>query len=1165
MSGTATASMQGILDRTRESSRPFVYPLNMHAQLSVKIGDRHASKDQCKALTGALGIMANTPFRFSKNTGDSLYACCVNKDTGCRWQYNFFAKKVAQDANANRQWTVTKLCAQHQPGCDASTFQTHPTLPPYGHSLLAHVLLGCVNHPGQKVPLQTIRHTLAGYLPWHVTDVYCSKLKSAAERLLLATTAIPKEVSPSKTAHYQTALLMDYVTKLRECGHHVSLTTQTGATLQQFIMDSASKAHAARMKKRATCDRFSFDPTRVYNDDFYQSIDPDGLHMHTVMICPSTAQHLLKTCRRVSQADFAHCKGWIGGNFFNRVTMDANHGTVHLVLGYVVGNENKESWTVANTFTKDSLPGYDVYGQVDICDASKGGIEARAVWEHVVGFVCSNHHTDNAKKISVAAGVQYAQAVHATTMVELEMTMADFGASLQKFVARQPIISQFPVALLEQTGIHLHGVTTSNSSESINNAAKIARLANSEYVLVKLCIEMAFRHFFERTDDMEKWSTKLSCPPRILARLQALNDEVLMRRTTERIQPLGNKTYTLLGDYLSTGTVHVDLGARSLSTMCCAGAHVHQKPCIHIVGCLAHAKRDTTNFHGIDILHPSDTNKAWISQYGTRTSMTTMKLPSNAGNPVDVLALTMAKTRVQLTSKSEFVCVSSAPVIPLPPGRPTKKRQQAYSLNPKNARICSVCGHPVLGHNRTTCRGRSELPVSITHDISGTTTATPTPTAVSVPNVIAFEYEKQDEYWCLKHALNNLFAIAWVTKEMLVEIFKARPPPKLSEESGHTYPGFSVGTALEAIKTTGHGVKEKPAGRSAQLLSSSLQPGTQWANIVGTVGILIAYASHFTCIATVSLHPNMHWRHINSLPPYSQDFHTKEELNAFLDKASNKDETTTIIQIVPVRYPKQRVGVHWTSGSGRGTPDHIGVVTAGFDPGCDQPVDKATLAAIASGAAQEPRLVEEPSDMSAEDAAAMNVAAVAAAVDAIDAVAAVDAGEEAEEATMESINLDEAEVTTSSVNKRNRDEDGTSKDDCATKYPKVDHDNELEQVPLRQPRASSDSNELQAAKAANFKDDWVACVTNAAHQMNRSHTNLKKYVSDNMIDFTIDVLGMEAMETLMSQARLQLKKKIVEDGLRKSKSSESVLATKTNQGLLQAALSALASSWKLDE
>ena len=69
MSGTATASMQGILDRTRESSRPFVYPLNMHAQLSVKIGDTYASKDQCKALTGALGIMANTPFRFSKNTG----------------------------------------------------------------------------------------------------------------------------------------------------------------------------------------------------------------------------------------------------------------------------------------------------------------------------------------------------------------------------------------------------------------------------------------------------------------------------------------------------------------------------------------------------------------------------------------------------------------------------------------------------------------------------------------------------------------------------------------------------------------------------------------------------------------------------------------------------------------------------------------------------------------------------------------------------------------------------------------------------------------------------------------------------------------------------------------------------------------------------------------
>jgi hypothetical protein len=888
--GLAHAQIQAAMEHTR----PWIYPLSSVAELAdtLKVGDVFKSKDHCKAVVGALAISHNTPCGpFKPNRPDKLGARCIC-GVSCGWgiQFNAILGLTA------RVWKVTQYNPEHTgTGCASATFVSHPYNPPYNHFLLAHTLLGTVA-PGKKTANSTVQSILANYLPYAVSQPILSNIKACAEKLLLSTAYMPAQVSPTLTAGYQNALLLNYTAKLRENGHIVSLTTQRGVTLRAFIVDAAKKAFLERQKStRKAVPKQAFDSTYVLDDPFYQSIDPNADHVYTIMVSPSPARHLLSTCRRISQSDFAFCKGSIAGNFFNRTANDANHGVCHLVVGYVVGNENSDTWTIANEFTKEALPAYDERGQVDITDGSKGAKEATSVWENVLPFQCSNHRMENAKNHGgKLARLQYQQAVHATTYIELQALIAAFGDRLKHFVDAHSLESQFPAALLQKHNIFLHGTTTSNSSESVNHQALVARSCNSEFHLLETMVQMCYTNFYKHSQQMTNHMTNpsRSCPPAVFQELRKLHNRAQQEHSTASIRHLGNGVYCMLGDHLAAGNIHVNLKAPSLSNMCCAWAHLQQKPCIHIVSCLAHSKYDTFNFPDIKILHPSNTIEAWKAQYDTIE----MTLPSNTGNIVDYMALQSANPTVSLTASSAPVTVLFAPVVPNPPGRPTKARQAAYK-NPKKPRKCSKCGLIVVGHDARTCKGRSQVPASIT----GVHVSAAQPLVATT--MTPFTYETQKLQWCLKHAINNLFAAECVTEQALKDAYIERGEPLFSnsnagigttKECGDST-GYSCGTAVHILTKAGFTCKERLHG-----LSLGLVDGEDWAPVIGKIGALLCAGHHFTCITTLRLYPKPLWRHINSFPLVAyKDFDSAYELGKFIDtKMSNDRAAWSVIQLI---------------------------------------------------------------------------------------------------------------------------------------------------------------------------------------------------------------------------------------------------------------------------
>ena len=360
---------------------------------------------------------------------------------------------------------------QHSDSCSCA-LQDYPQNPAYPKKILCYALVDIVRSE-QKVQTSELRRRLQEYIPWELKPWFVTNTKKAAQALVLSNSsscAMCARLSPTKTAQAQNAMLYQYIHQLRTIGHKVTATTQVGSALRKFVVDAALKAHKEHQKKKQPQDRAPFDPELTITSDFYVSIDPEAQYLHSVMICPTTAAHHLHSTRRVASADWAHVKGWIGGNMFSLVANDANHHVCHLVIGYVAGNETAESWKTALNFAKQNLPSFDDDRQVLLTDGSKGAADAMSTFDHAHYFLCSNHQNENAKKLKKDDGMLYNQCVQATSMVELRSLLSMCDARLHGFIAKHPLHMQFPIALLDEHCISLHGVTTTNSVESVNHS-----------------------------------------------------------------------------------------------------------------------------------------------------------------------------------------------------------------------------------------------------------------------------------------------------------------------------------------------------------------------------------------------------------------------------------------------------------------------------------------------------------------------------------------------------------------------------------------------------------------------------------------------------------------------------------------------------------------------
>ena len=110
---------------------------------------------------------------------------------------------------------------------------------------------------------------------------------------------------------------------------------------------------------------------------------------------------MYRMCRKVSQSDMAHVKGFYGGNIFYRDAQDANRHCTPLVGGYIIGNESEKAHQICNQFTLSVFPAFDLREteQVDVLDGDKGGSAAFAnVFMNALGFMCKNHRKINVMK-----------------------------------------------------------------------------------------------------------------------------------------------------------------------------------------------------------------------------------------------------------------------------------------------------------------------------------------------------------------------------------------------------------------------------------------------------------------------------------------------------------------------------------------------------------------------------------------------------------------------------------------------------------------------------------------------------------------------------------------------------------------------------------------------
>ena len=292
---------------------------------------------------------------------------------------------------------------------------------------------------------------------------------------------------------------------------------------------------------------------------------------------------------------------------FSLVANDANHHVCHLVIGYVAGNETAESWKIALDFAKQNLPSFDVAHQVLLTDGSKGAADAMSTFDHAHHFLCSNHRHENAKKLRKDPAMLYNQCVQATSTLELQSLLSVCDGKLQGFIKKHALHMQFPIALLETHRISLHGVTTTNSVESVNNAALLSRQANSEFNLITGLVEMMHKHYYSHKEKC--WATKSTLPPTVARKINALGEVATKNRghAPGWIKGIGNHTYNMLARHTTTGYVTTNLAAESLDKMCCAAPRLKQFPCIHIVSAML--------FEGADVASTCDDVSPRIQKY----------------------------------------------------------------------------------------------------------------------------------------------------------------------------------------------------------------------------------------------------------------------------------------------------------------------------------------------------------------------------------------------------------------------------------------------------------------------------------------------------------------------------------------------------------------------
>eukprot|EP01043_Picozoa_sp_COSAG02_P052962 COSAG02_NODE_5788_length_4033_cov_5.314692_2_plen_692_part_00 len=475
----------------------------------------------------------------------------------------------------------------------------------------------------------------------------------------------------------------------------------------------------------------------IHASEQYKSIVDGRLYFHGFMFCPSTAPHLLKTTRRVSQTDMCHAKGFYGGVLHYRYCNDAAKHLHLLVGGYFVGNESEETHSIANKFTIDALADYDAVIQTDISDGDKGQRAAfLKTFEHAQPLLCMNHAAGPQGMIpGKEARRDYYCAAKACSVEDLQRYKDKFGPAAQSF-CRDYEDEHLFIAAAQAGGRHLHGQHTEQGCESQNNVSNKFRSSHSVpqmlWGMLKMHSDQFSRH---KVDCMASENANNIVPPTISTDLAKIAAASLTRYPAARCIDVSNKIFEVSNVVnLNALPYVVNLGSDNFDTRCCKVCKRDHKVC-QITA--AAALKGGVELE--DIVHPSDTQAAWTKQL-LDPSTPPFTLPAGGSAPTmdtDNVGYSAVKLHPDDTTTTR---IWMPPITVRARGRPTTKRQDRLTKPHKKVKRCQTCGVLTADHDSRTCQGLSEVgndALSLTQTAAATAPVTAAAAVAPPPSTAA--------------------------------------------------------------------------------------------------------------------------------------------------------------------------------------------------------------------------------------------------------------------------------------------------------------------------------------------------------------------------------------------------------------------------------------------
>ena len=253
-----TVGCQGVdMALQRPCRMPKFYGEDARELLQLCKGFSVDSRDNVMTALAAYAIKHGKPFKLNnkkmkvaRSKERNVWVQCYSKT--CKFCIHFkFVERRADVMDTSHCWTIVDEVIPHTCMLNfSSDVAKKAHFSPFPKRVLAMALLERLSaqKSGKQVPSQQHAITLRPLLGYSPSMPYVRKLKTIAMDILHSSHEVPRALNAHIDSHIRGMVrLGQYVDALREVGHQVSVTTQTGAELRLVVhFDAASVSRSTR-------------------------------------------------------------------------------------------------------------------------------------------------------------------------------------------------------------------------------------------------------------------------------------------------------------------------------------------------------------------------------------------------------------------------------------------------------------------------------------------------------------------------------------------------------------------------------------------------------------------------------------------------------------------------------------------------------------------------------------------------------------------------------------------------------------------------------------------------------------------------------------------------------------------------------------------------------